>query len=241
MFRFNPFKKNEQPAKQEEEAKKPGYIKSGAIGLALLTAIGAGSANAGEKNGQNFEKMGREKIDDVLKNNYLNEHQIINQLDKKGQKGRYGNTPVKIWSSPDGQKVVVGFDDNGGTKWFIYENSDASKRVVDYNANGSAERMIFNNQKKNTKIKNMDNDLNSFADIDRLSSQAKIAADVQPEKVEIYSFVIENGGRILKSVNFEDGKSYVTDEPNEVKKADSSVQTNFGKNLKEIKEAIEKN
>ncbi len=168
------------------------------VALSVLMNL-PGFAQALEKGGKN--------IDDLKALAKQNEQKIVLQISEKGQKGNIGNTKVEKWVSPDGQKLIVGYDENGKAKWMMSEEKNGGRLLIDNNLDGSADRMVLNKTSGIKGEKSAFNEMDAFTPLDKLQENAKVEADLDPENVFIYDISAENNGYVVKAVNFATGES----------------------------------
>lgn len=154
---------------------------------------------------------------------------IVASIKENGQPGTMNGTPV--WRLGG---VVVGYsEDKSKALWVIQESSDASMRYFDAGANGSVDRVIMNKDEgtSNPREKSGFNDLKTFASLMSLYQEAQTVANLEPENTKVYEFINQDGGNIVRSVDFQTGQGTEVDGEGAAKLR-AIVQGKYGDNLK---------
>lgn len=172
---------------------------------------------------------------------------IIPAIKKKGQPGKITGTmgkeiPLKRWQSLNGETVTtIGYSSDGNkAEWLIHEKNDGSVCYFDNNVDGKIDRAIINKNKTSSpQQKSAFNNLKLFDSMQNLAEEANITADLKPENVKVYNVSFEDGGYVVKLVDFKSGKAYIIPGPEGAKMA-GQIQTAFMCNMKNINEQLEK-
>ncbi|MDP3934987.1 MAG: hypothetical protein Q8Q46_02115 [Candidatus Giovannonibacteria bacterium] len=220
------FQPSESPEKEKGSLWQTFRDMKNAVAFAALLAFAApGITSAQEKETRpegtkiSDTERGIEKIkEDVLK--------IAESLKIKGREGKFGQTATRRWVSENKEVIVAGYENDGKARWIILENENAQMRFFDMSADGSVNRVIINDEKSPAGRKATDNDIKTFVSMDKLAKDARVSADLMPEKAHVYELGKENNEIILRGVDFEKGESEKVIGP-EAKKLAERVQNLF--------------
>jgi len=228
------FKQNEMPREESKEKsvwKTLRNMKNAVAFAALLAFAAPGITSAQEKETRpegtkisDVEKGIEKAREDVVK--------IAEGLKIKGREGKFGQTTVRRWVSEKKEVVVAGYENDGKPRWLILENEGAQMRFFDMKADGSVDRIIINDEKSPARKKATDNDIKTFVSMDKLAGEARVSADLIPEKAHVYEIGKENDEVILRGVDFEKGESEKIIEP-EAKKLAERIQNLFSQKVSE--------
>lgn len=166
-------------------------IKNATVFAALLAFATPALSSAGEKEPS--------PESDVAK--------IAESLKTRGREGKFGQTTVRRRISEKKDTVVVGYENDGKPRWLISENDRAQMRFFDMSADGSVNRVILNNSRDPAQRKAAWNDQATFKSVENLAKEARVSADLIPEKVRVYELLTENGEAVIRGVDFEKGIS----------------------------------
>jgi hypothetical protein len=133
-------------------------------------------------------------------NNIENQKKLFSKLSEAGQKGRIGNCNVKQLTMPNDNRIIGGYDAEWKEIWIIVEKPDTL--FLDSNIDGTVDRVVVNNTRKRASIKMAENELNSFLPFAELAENAEMEADLDPQKISVYSEAMKidfNTGKISKA------------------------------------------
>lgn len=221
---------NESPEKEKKSLWRTFTSLKNMVAFAALLAFAApGITSAQEKE----TSPGGAKISDVEKGIEKAKEDVLKiaeNLKSKGREGKMGQTTIRRWISEGKDTVVVGYSNDGKPRWLISENEGGKMRFIDMSADGSVNRVIINDEKSPARKKAIDNDLKTFVSIDDLAKEARVTADLIPEKTHVYEIGKENNEVVLRGVDFEKGESEKIVGP-EAKKLAERVQNLFNQKV----------
>lgn len=187
--------------KKWKEVKK--WVEMAAF-AALVGMVGGQSAEAQEGAGGNYKELIRQAAEEAA----VAERDISAQMEGKGQVGHMGQMEIRRWTTPDGDKAVIGYDQNKKAIWISVEDANATYRRIDRGLDGTVDRIILNksNPAKGAREKEAFNDLDMGTPMEKLAEQAEVEASLDPQAVKIFEVGQRSDGPSLRSVDFEKGE-----------------------------------
>lgn len=200
-----------KPEKKKSVFERMRNLKNAVAFTTLLSFVAPAASLAAEKTDLPKEGVKTTDIEKSKENTKENVLKIIDEIKVKGQEGKIESIPVRKWVSPEGETLVVAFGPDNKPLWLINESKGSEVLFLDKDADGDIDRVLFNYEKaegpEKMGAKAASNYLKILSPMERLTSDARIEANLVPEDVKVFQFGEESGESLVTAVDFQTGES----------------------------------